>query len=117
MFFGFFTELVLMIGLSYIKVFNLVFGTRDVLFIHFGIGSIPFALLMIIWNEGRKYMVIRLLFRFETRRGPERCRVGGQDAWLCDSMIVTQCSQTQFDLYNIYEDSLWTLLGGGLRLL
>lgn len=57
MFFGFYTELILIISLSYIQGLNLVFGTRDVLFIHFGIGSIPFALIMIIWNEWRKYMV------------------------------------------------------------
>lgn len=57
MYFGFLSETILMISLSYIKVFNLVFGTRDVLFIHFGIGSIPFALLMLVWNESRKYMV------------------------------------------------------------
>lgn len=60
MYFGFLSEIILMVCLSYIQGLNLVFGTRDCMFIHFGICSIPFALLMIIWNESRKFMVFYL---------------------------------------------------------
>jgi len=56
-----------------------VFGTRDVMFIHFGIGSIPFALLMIIWNEWRKYMVFLniKLIRLEIEVQARVFQVGG----------------------------------------
>lgn len=57
MFFGFWVELMLTVALSYIEVFNTVFGTRDLLFIHYGVCALPFALIMLIWAEGRKWMV------------------------------------------------------------
>ncbi|CAD8185836.1 unnamed protein product [Paramecium octaurelia] len=57
MFFGFWVEFMLTVALSYIEVFNTVFGTRDLLFIHYGICALPFALIMLIWAEGRKWMI------------------------------------------------------------
>lgn len=57
MFFGFWVEFMLTVALSYVQVFNTVFGTRDLLFIHYGVCALPFALVMLVWAEGRKYMV------------------------------------------------------------
>ena len=47
----------LTVALAYIEGLNTVFGTRDILFIHYGISAIPYALLGLIWQEGRKFMV------------------------------------------------------------
>lgn len=58
MYFGFWIEFMLTMALSYIEVFNTVFGTRDLLFMHYGVHAMPFSLIMLIWAEWRKYMVI-----------------------------------------------------------
>ncbi|CAK77664.1 unnamed protein product (macronuclear) [Paramecium tetraurelia] len=57
MYLAYFLELLITLCLSYIEVFNAGFGTRDVLFIHYGICGLPFGILIIIWNEGRKYLI------------------------------------------------------------
>lgn len=62
MFFGFWVEIMLTILLSYIEVFNRVFGTRDMLFIHYGVSAMPYALIMVIWAEIRKFMVIVIIY-------------------------------------------------------
>lgn len=60
MYLAYFLELLITLSLSYIEVFNAGFGTRDILFIHYGICSLPFGILIIFWNEGRKYLVSNL---------------------------------------------------------
>lgn len=83
MFFAFWVEFMLTVCLSYVGVFNAVFGTRDILFIHYGTGALPFALVMIIWAEGRKYLVYIsiLLFRFAFINQRLHIQVGGKDVF------------------------------------
>ncbi|CAD8071160.1 unnamed protein product [Paramecium primaurelia] len=57
MYLAYFLELLITLSLSYVEVFNASFGTRDILFIHYGICGLPFGILIIIWNEGRKYLI------------------------------------------------------------
>lgn len=63
----------LTVCLSYVQVFNAVFGTRDVLFIHYGTGALPFALVMLIWAEGRKYLIRRFKSKTSFPSWWERC--------------------------------------------
>lgn len=79
--FGYTSELLLIIALSYVEGLNLVFGTRDVLFIHFGVCCLPFGAVMIFWNEFRKYMVLNNnILRFVIQNHQSlRCQVGGLD--------------------------------------
>lgn len=73
----------LTVCLSYVQVFNAVFGTRDVLFIHYGTGALPFALVMLIWAEGRKYLVSIsiIISRFVVVNLRLHIQVGGKDAF------------------------------------
>ncbi|CAK59780.1 unnamed protein product (macronuclear) [Paramecium tetraurelia] len=73
MFFAFWVEFMLTVCLSYVQVFNAVFGTRDVLFIHYGTGALPFALVMLIWAEGRKYLIRRFKSKTSFPSWWERC--------------------------------------------
>ncbi|CAD8101580.1 unnamed protein product [Paramecium primaurelia] len=73
MFFAFWVEFMLTVCLSYVQVFNAVFGTRDVLFIHYGTGALPFALVMLIWAEGRKYLIRRFKSKTSYPSWWERC--------------------------------------------
>lgn len=57
MYLAFFVELLLTFTLCYVEAFNTGFGTRDLLFIHYGISGLPFAIVIILWNEGRKVCV------------------------------------------------------------
>lgn len=57
MYFAFYTEVALVIFLCYTMAFNYGFGTRDLIFQHFGVASVPFSILIIIWAEFRKFMV------------------------------------------------------------
>lgn len=81
MYLAYFVEFVLTWALSYLEAFNLVFGTRDILFIHYGISTLPFAAFMIIWNEGRKFCVI-IILKFRSGLSSQRLpyQVGGIDA-------------------------------------
>ena len=45
MIFGQLTETMLMFSYAYIKPINTAFGTRDVIFWHFGIPGLPFSML------------------------------------------------------------------------
>jgi sodium/potassium-transporting ATPase subunit alpha len=65
MYLAYFVEFLITISLSYVEVFNTGFGTRDLLFIHYGISGLPFAIVLILWNEGRKICVnfIVIIFR------------------------------------------------------
>jgi sodium/potassium-transporting ATPase subunit alpha len=58
MFYSFFVEFMLTVGLAYIEGLNTIFGTRDIIFVHYGVSAMPYALLGLIWQEARKYMVI-----------------------------------------------------------
>jgi len=57
MYLAYFVMFLLTWALAYLEAFNTVFGTRDILFIHYGISTLPFAAFMIIWNEARKFCV------------------------------------------------------------
>lgn len=61
MWFGFFVDIWLMAMLAYVIPINIAFGTRDVIFIHFGICGIPLGIYLLLWNELRKYMVIYIV--------------------------------------------------------
>jgi sodium/potassium-transporting ATPase subunit alpha len=47
-----------MVCLAYVLPINLAFGTRDVIFVHFGVCAMPFGCLLILWAELRRYFVI-----------------------------------------------------------
>ncbi|CAD8085019.1 unnamed protein product [Paramecium sonneborni] len=57
MYLAYFVEFLLTWSLSYLEAFNTVFGTRDIIFIHYGICALPYGMVMIIWNEGRKFCI------------------------------------------------------------
>jgi sodium/potassium-transporting ATPase subunit alpha len=59
-FFGITTEICLTICCAYFYPFNIAFGTRDNIFIHFGMAAIPFALMQFIVAEIRKYLIRNL---------------------------------------------------------
>lgn len=82
MFLAYFVEFLLTWSLSYLEAFNTVFGTRDIIFIHYGICALPYGMVMIIWNEGRKFCVrnYNKHSRFVTLNQKQLCQVGGIDA-------------------------------------
>ena len=45
---------------GYFKQLNVAFGTRDNIFMHFGVPAIPFALLQLIMEESKKYLIRNL---------------------------------------------------------
>lgn len=45
---------------AYFQPFNIVFGTRDNVFIHFGIPVLPFAFIQLLIDEIRKYFIRNL---------------------------------------------------------
>jgi len=51
MFFAYVTETTILFLLAFIKPFNIVFGMRDLIYIHFGSCGLIFCPLLIIWNE------------------------------------------------------------------
>lgn len=57
MLFGFATEYLVTILLTYSQGINIVFGTRDLAFIHFGLMGLPFCMIENIWDEIRKYLI------------------------------------------------------------
>jgi sodium/potassium-transporting ATPase subunit alpha len=64
MLFGLTTEILLALACAYFYPFNIAFGTRDVIFMHFGITSLPFAMLQLILDEVKK-LIIRTVPRNE----------------------------------------------------
>lgn len=82
MYLAYFVEILLTWSLAYLEAFNTVFGTRDIIFIHYGICALPYGMVMIIWNEGRKLCVkhFNLYCRFVTLNQKMHCQVGGIDA-------------------------------------
>lgn len=57
MLFAITTELCLILIAGYFQPFNVAFGTRDNIFKHFGIPAIPFALLQLVVDESRKFLI------------------------------------------------------------
>lgn len=55
--FGFTTELMLVVACSFFYPFNIAFGIRDNIFMHFGMTAIPFAILQWVIDEIKKYFV------------------------------------------------------------
>lgn len=60
MLFAITTELCLILIAGYFQPFNTAFGTRDNVFKHFGIPVIPFALIQLLLDETRKYLIRNL---------------------------------------------------------
>jgi sodium/potassium-transporting ATPase subunit alpha len=50
-------EFFVSMALAYIRPINLVFGTRPVIFLHFGFYSLFFSMSMLIYDEIRKYLI------------------------------------------------------------
>ena len=42
---------------AYFQPFNAAFGTRDNIFMHFGVPVLPFAMLQLVIDEVRKYLI------------------------------------------------------------
>jgi sodium/potassium-transporting ATPase subunit alpha len=51
------SELVLTLVLAYLLPIQRAFGTRDLIFYHFGLAAFPFAILHLVYDEFRKYMI------------------------------------------------------------
>lgn len=47
----------LVFAVTYFEPFYVAFGLRDNIFMHFGTPAIPFAILMILIDEIRKYLI------------------------------------------------------------
>ena len=47
----------LVLLVSYFQPFNTAFGTRDNIFMHFGMAAIPFTIIAFLVDEVRKYYV------------------------------------------------------------
>jgi sodium/potassium-transporting ATPase subunit alpha len=54
---GWVVEFVLCFVLAYLRPINHVFGTRDLIFLHFGIYSLFFAMMLLIYDEIRKFLI------------------------------------------------------------
>lgn len=48
MFFSLTTEIMLVLLVTYFKPFNVAFGLRDTIFMHFGAAALPFGMLMLL---------------------------------------------------------------------
>lgn len=57
MIFGLTTEIMLTLICAYFYPFNIAFGTRDNIFMHFGTTAIPFALFQLILDEIKKFLI------------------------------------------------------------
>ena len=54
---GWVVEFCLCFVLAYLRPINHVFGTRDVIFLHFGLYGLFYALMLVIYDEIRKYLI------------------------------------------------------------
>lgn len=54
------TELMLIMIAGYFQPFNTAFGTRDNIFMHYGIPALPFAIFQLFMDEVRKYLIRNL---------------------------------------------------------
>lgn len=53
-------EALLVIVVAYFYPFNVAFGTRDCIYMHLGVMSIPFGLLNMLFDEFRRLLIRRL---------------------------------------------------------
>ncbi|CAM6004648.1 unnamed protein product [Sphagnum balticum] len=60
MYFGMTTELLIGFALGYIYPINIVFGSRDCIFMHYGVIAIPTSLLIFAFEEIRRYLIRNL---------------------------------------------------------
>ena len=54
---GIFVETAICVVICYIPPLNYVFGSRPMRFLHFGLAALPFAILLLVWDEVRKYLI------------------------------------------------------------
>jgi sodium/potassium-transporting ATPase subunit alpha len=54
------TEVMLVFGVTYVYPLNVGFGFRDNIFMHFGTPALPFAMLLLVIDETRKYYIRNL---------------------------------------------------------
>lgn len=60
MMFAMTTEILLLLVAAYFQPFNSAFGTRDNIYMHFGVPTIPFGILQLTVDEVRKYLIRNL---------------------------------------------------------
>lgn len=60
MIFGWSSEILLTFVLAYVIPINYVFGTRDLVFYHYIMPSVPFSMMMLIFDETRKFLIRNL---------------------------------------------------------
>ena len=81
MYLAYFLEFAITWILSYVEVLNAGFGTRDILFIHYGMCGLPYGIILIAWNELRKFCVISFIYcRLNSSSPDHRFQVGGIEA-------------------------------------
>ncbi len=54
---GWGVEFTLTVFLAYFRPLNQVFGTRDLIFMHYGMYSLFFSILMLVYDETRKFLI------------------------------------------------------------
>ena len=54
------TEVMLILIAAYFQPFNVAFGTRDNIFMHFGVAALPFSMLMLVIDQTRKFSIRKL---------------------------------------------------------
>jgi sodium/potassium-transporting ATPase subunit alpha len=57
MFFALTTEIMLVLLITFFIPFNVAFGLRDNIFMHYGIPALPFGMLQLLIDEIRKYFI------------------------------------------------------------
>lgn len=57
MLFAITTEIMLILAAGFFLPFNVAFGFRDNIFMHYGIPVIPFAILQLLMDETRKFLI------------------------------------------------------------
>jgi sodium/potassium-transporting ATPase subunit alpha len=60
MYFGMTTEIMIGLILAYVYPINVVFGSRDNTFLHFGIVVVPVSLIILCFEEVRKYLLRKI---------------------------------------------------------
>lgn len=51
------TEFMLVIAVTFFSPFNVAFGMRDNIFMHYGVPTLPFSMIMLLIDEIRKYLI------------------------------------------------------------
>jgi sodium/potassium-transporting ATPase subunit alpha len=71
MIFGWATEVALCFLLAYVLPINHVFGTRDLTLPHFFLPAVPMGMLIVIWDESRKWLIRN--WKRDDERHPNWC--------------------------------------------